>query len=891
MNFSRKGLEDKQKYIKSTSRRLVSKSRITLFRFSIILIVFVVIVGAYAGFGYLKGLIDIAPDISQIDVVPDRFTTKVYDREGNQIETLAGAQSNREYVTIDKIPEVVRYAFISIEDERFYDHDGIDVHGIFRAFATGLARGDFGQGASTLTQQLLKNQVFGGGRETTFVERLERKVQEQYLAVQIESELEKDQILEYYLNTINLGAGTYGVQTASRRYFNKDVWDLNLAEAAVIAAIAQLPVYHNPITNPERNQARKDLVLKLMLEQGHCTQDEYDFAMSDDVYARIQAVNEEIGTSSYYSYFVDEVIEQVMYDLQTELGYTQAQASNLVYSSGLSIFTTQDPVVQSIADEVYADESFFPKMGVSYYELTYALSIEKKLKDGETEPQVIHLHSNDLLEYYKNYKDPNNLYADDKGRKFSLLFTDKEDMQNKIDEFKSAMVEEGDTILGEKVTMTIQPQSSLVIMDQATGYVSAIIGGRGEKTGNRTLNRATNTTRLPGSTFKPISTFLPALDTAGYTLASVQDDAPYKYPGTETEVNNWKVKKEYEGLSSMRKAIAQSMNIVSVKTLVDITPQLGYQYLLDLGFTTLVESRKEADGRVVSDINPPMALGGITDGVTNLELTAAYAAIANGGVYTEPSFYTKILDHSGKVILEKKPYKEMVMKESTAWLLTNAMEDVVKVGTGKTLKLNAIKMPVSGKTGSTSDYNDLWFSGFTPYYTATIWSGFDNNRTQTDRSYNRVIWRTIMERVHIAKNLETKEFTMPDSIVTAQICTQSGKLAVEGLCDHYIGGNAVRTEYFAKGTEPTEKCNVHVEATICTATGQLATENCPIHNHKKQIFLVKTETYKTYDTPYVLPSASCTVHKNSNYYEDEAPFLPQMNQDIMYNSRQFIIED
>ena len=198
------------------------------------------------------------------------------------------------------------------------------------------------------------------------------------------------------------------------------------------------------------------------------------------------------------------------------------------------------------------------------------------------------------------------------------------------------------------------------------------------------------------------------------------------------------------------------MNIVTVKTLADVTPKVGYDYLRKLGFTTLVESRTEPDGRVVSDINYPMALGGLTDGVTNLELTAAFAAIANKGLYIEPIFYTKILDHNGKVLLENEPEKEQVIKESTAWLLTNAMEDVVTIGTGKQLKLQAIDMPVAGKTGSTSDYNDLWFSGYTPYYTASVWGGFDHNRAQSERTYTRTIWRTIMERIHIEKGLRKR---------------------------------------------------------------------------------------------------------------------------------------
>ncbi|NLL72149.1 MAG: penicillin-binding protein [Clostridiales bacterium] len=870
MNYSKKGIEQKQNYIKSTSRRLTSKLRITIFRVLIVTAIVVTIICVYAGLGYIKGLVDSAPNISQIDVVPKGYTTKIYDREGNIVEYLIGAEANREYVEISQIPEVVQNAFVAIEDERFYNHDGIDIRGIFRAFFSGIKGGEFDEGASTITQQLLKNQIFDGGMELTFVDRLERKIQEQYLAIQLENELDKKQILEYYLNTINLGSGTYGVQVASKRYFDKNVWELTLSESAVLAAIVQLPVYHNPITNPEKNQARKNDVLRKMLELGYCSQEEFDLALEDDVYSRIQTVNKEyVSTNSYYSYFTDAVIEQVLEDLQSKLGYTQAKAADLVYSGGLGIITTQDPTIQRISDEVFADESYFPEIGISYWELTYALSIQKNDKEKTTK----HYHGNDLVEFFKDYNDPDNLYVDDKGSKFSLLFKDKEDMQSKIEEFKNAVIEEGDIILGEKANFTIQPQLSFVVMDQHTGHVLAIIGGRGEKTGNRTLNRAINTKRQPGSTFKIVSTFLPALDSAGLTLASIFDDAgPYYYPDTETEVSNWRKTKKYQGLSTIRKAIYDSMNIVTVKTLVEVTPRVAYDYLKKLGFTTLVESRTESNGRVVSDINYPMGLGGLTDGVTNLELTAAYAAIANKGVYTEPIFYTKILDSKGNVLLENEPRKEQVLKESTAWLLTSAMQDVVTIGTGKALKLQEIDMPVAGKTGSTSDYYDLWFSGYTPYYTATIWAGFDNNKTQTERTFNRIIWRTIMERVHIEKGLEKKTFTMPSTIVSAKICTKSGKLAVDGLCDKYLEGNATRVEYFAKGTEPTEQCDIHVKGSICKDSGKLATDFCPITSQKESVYLNKTETGVTDDTPYLLPKETCDVH--SGYYEDEPPFDP-----------------
>ncbi len=847
MDFSKKGTAKKQHQIKSTSRKVASKVSVSFFRVFLIGIVFAAVIGSFAGLGILKGLADSAPSIDQINVVPTGYTTNIYDKDGNLIETLAGAEANRVYVTIDEIPKVLQDCVISIEDERFYEHSGIDIRGIFRAFFSGLSQGNFDEGASTITQQLIKNQVFDGGAEDNFTDRFIRKVQEQYLAIQLEERLDKNSILEYYMNNINLGAGTYGVQTASKRYFNKDVGELTLSEAAVIAAIAQSPTNMNPITHPDNNADRRLQVLKNMKKHGLCTEEEYQEAINDDVYSRIQSINEEQSTTSYYSYFVDELIEQVIEDLQQKKGYTYTQASNALYSGGLSIYTTLDSKIQSIVDDVYSNQDYFPEIGKnSFWELTYALSIQKK--DGTT----IHYHTNDLVDFFKS------------DSSFSTYFSSKKEAQKRVKKFKNAMVEDGDTILGENTSLIIQPQSSLVIMDQSNGQVVALVGGRGEKTGNRTLNRATNTARQPGSTFKILSAYLPALDSAGMTLASVIDDAPYKYPDSNKYVNNWN-RETYEGLTTLRDAITNSMNIVTVKTLAKVTPQVGFDYLKKIGFTTMVDSRTSDNGKVYSDINLSMALGGITDGVTNLELTAAYAAIANGGVYIKPSFYTKILDHDNKVLLKNNPTEQQVMKESTAFLLTSAMEDVIKKGTGTAVNFTEINMPLAGKTGTTSDDNDLWFAGFTPYYTAAIWSGYDNNLSQTNKSYQKIIWRDIMQRIHEKYDLESVPFNKPDSIVTAKICTKSGKLAVDGLCDKYIGGSTVRTEYFAKGTAPTEKCDVHVKVTICKDSGQIANEFCPKSSLEERVYLIKEEKSPTTDTPYILPSATCTKHNSKTF--------------------------
>ena len=396
-------------------------------------------------------------------------------------------------------------------------------------------------------------------------------------------------------------------------------------------------------------------------------------------------------------------------------------------------------------------------------------------------------------------------YFGKKNSRFDLYFTDKSAAKPFIKEYKKHLLKDTDVIVGETINFILQPQISFVIMDQKTGQVVALVGGRGKKLGSRTLNRATSSLRQPGSTFKILSTYLPAFDTVGMTLATTQVDEKYYYPGTKVQVHNWNGN-AYKGTVSLRQAITDSMNVVTVKTLEQVTPKVAYDYLTNLGITSLVEKRVDNNGKTFSDIQLAMALGGLTDGVSNIELTAAYAAIANGGVYTEPVLYTKILDHDGNVLIDKKPVTRQVFKDSTAYLLTSAMEDVVKVGTGTPARFTHIDMAEAGKTGTTSSDVDLWFEGFTPYYTAGIWGGWDLNKDQEDTTYHKVLWKTIMEKVHTKKKLKKKEFEAPASITKATICTKCGDLAVAGICSAY---GAAKEEYFAVDNVPKTYCTEH----------------------------------------------------------------------------------
>ena len=783
MNYGKKSTAKKRTALISRSSMMGKRARVSFIRVLFVSLIALCIAVTCLGVGSFRGVIDTAPDVDDIDIMPLGYATFLYDDAGNQIRKLAAPDSNRLPVTLDQIPVDLQHAVVAIEDERFYEHNGIDVKGILRAGMKALTTGDFSEGASTITQQLLKNNVFTNWTsESTQLERFTRKIQEQYLAVQVEKKTDKDTILENYLNTINLGAGSYGVQAAARQYFDKDVWDLNLSECATLAGITQNPTKFNPIINPDSNRKRRKEVLQHMLDQNYITQDQYDEALADDVYSRIQAAQEKNSSTenTVYTYFEDELTDQIINDLMNIKGYTKKQATNLLYSGGLKVYTTQDSKIQNILDEEYADPSNYPD--TVQYELDYALTVTDP--DGN---QVN--YSKEMLQLYFQNEDPD----------FDLLFDSPEDGQTYVDKYKASILANGSKVLAERVNFAPQPQSSMSVIDQHTGYVKALIGGRGEKTASLTLNRATDTTRQPGSTFKIVSTYAPALNEKGMTLATTFEDEPYEYPDG-SPVNN--ATRSYNGTTTIRTAIQNSINVVAVKCLEKVTPELGLKYLDNFGFTTLAhgtEADKDANGNVWSDANLATALGGITRGVTNVELCASYAAIANNGNYIKPIYYTKILDHNGNVLIENTAAERSVIKESTAFLLTSAMEDVVKQGTGTACQLD--NMPVAGKTGTTEAYNDLWFVGYTPYYTCAVWSGYDNNEKLPDyaRNFHKALWKKVMTRIH--EGLPSKEFEKPASVEKLSVCEETGLLPRAGC--------PVITEYFDIGTMPTEYCDQH----------------------------------------------------------------------------------
>lgn len=851
MIFNNDAIKNELSGLLDTSRQARRHHLIFLLKIALAMFLILCFAGFAVGIGFVRGAIDAAPSLDIIDVQPQGYASQIYDADGNLMQTLVMEGSNREEVSFDQLPDDLVNAFIAIEDSRFYEHNGIDLKGILRAAYVGITNGRFSEGASTITQQLIKNNVLQGGYETNMADKLRRKIQEQFLAVKLEDQLDsKETILEYYLNTINLGGNCLGVQTAANRYFGKNVWELTLSECSVLAATTSNPSRYNPLTHPKENAVRRKIVLEKMYEQNFITYDQKNDALDDDVYSRIQTVNNTTSGSTVFSYFTDAVYNQVCDDLQSKLGYSASQSYKLLYSGGLQIYSTMDPSIQSIVDEeVNNADNYISSTGsrLLEYSLNYALTVCHA--DGSESTYT----ENDLISYFQSEK---------KQATFANIYASKEDIYRSVREFKASLLISGDSVTSETIIPILEPQESVIVMNQSNGQVAAISGGRGEKEGSLTLNRALHCSRQPGSISMILGTFAPAIDSCGATLASTYYDAPYS-SGNQQVLNWWG--NPYLGYNNIRQAITYSMNVISARCLTSlVSDSTAYDYLelFGLGNTDLFETSSS------------LASTSQSYTVTNEMLTAAFASIANDGIYQKPTYYTKVLDRQGNILLESVPSQTRIIKSSSAALLTNAMEDVISSNssyyyqygitpTGTLCQVDS--MTLAGKSGTTTSGSDVWFIGYSPYYTCGIWSGYDDSKVLSNGTeYHKTIWQKIMARIHT--DLDNKDFVFTDELESAKICSKSGLLAVDGVCNSSSSNASVYTEYFAPGTAPTSYCDRHYALRICTKSGKSATKYCPGDLVVQRVYLhiddSDLSSGTTTDSDYLAPSnlQSCDIH-------------------------------
>ncbi|MBQ7064413.1 MAG: transglycosylase domain-containing protein, partial [Firmicutes bacterium] len=835
MDYSSQANSRKRVNKEVDQERLIAKIWLNVLRVVAVCVLAAIFIVGGLGLGAFKGIIDSSPIRDSYDITD--FTSYIHtaalpDESGEQadsdndgedvpeatpLEVVTPIRTSimRSEVSIDDIPLIMQQAVIAIEDSRFYEHNGIDIEGILRSGVEIVRSGDM-QGGSTLTQQVVKNLALTSDTSLT------RKFQEWYMALQYEYQLTKKlghdaakrKILETYLNYVNFGNGNYGVQSACHYYFNKDVQDITISEAAVLAGVLNAPSFYDPVNKPQASRKRQLIVLQVMHDQGYLTDDEYTQARIDPVFSRIQNNvaddPEEETSSSAYTYFEESIINQVIEDLMRVKNITEDAATQMVYHGGLNIYSTQDAAIQSRIDYVIENAASFAKQGKlnSYSQLNYALSV-----------------------YSEDYSSYDNFGL------YNLLFKTEQECYDLVDEYRAQVLAEYNLNssdhdrYAEDIQISVEPQMSVILMDPYKSYILGMSAGRGKKTVDMALNRATDTVRQPGSTFKVISAFAPAIDGAGRTASTVYDDTPLNPKDTEGWVpKNWWVYYKYFGFSTIRQGIARSMNLVAARCLIDIGPQLGYEYATEhFGITTL-EPANEAEN-YDGDVTATMALGGLIHGVTNLELSNAFAAIANHGVYTKATFYTKVFDHDGNLILDKTPegsdniVNEDCLDPKNAWLIENMMQDVVgnRFGyeTGRLAKFG--NWPIAAKSGTSESSKDYWFVGWTPYYLCSFWQGYD--MMQYSGAYKSLeeakqddiredIWKAIMADIH--QDLEYKTFDpVPDGFVSARICQRSGLLARSTCSGSYV-------EYFVAGTEPTRYCDCHVSVYVCQDTGLLA---------------------------------------------------------------------
>ena len=753
-----------------------------------LLLVFVVTLTIFSGIfmAYINSTMR-----GKVEVYLDEFETKVstelYSQDPDtgewvMYQTLYLNSENRIWTDLEDIPKYLQEAAIAIEDKRFEKHHGVDWRGTTRAIVYTLF-GKNVQGGSTITQQLVKNVT--GDNEVT----VKRKITEIYRALELEKRYEKDEILEAYLNEVFFGQSCYGVVTASRMYFNKDVSDLTLAECASLMGITNNPSMYDPTLSSwtrENNRERQLTILGAMLEQEKISQEEYDEAKAEDIvfsngftisgkYVGSDGTatdpepeetttddtespedEEEPAIKGRYSWFTEAMIGDVADALVEKYGITDKvrdngttytayeQAWDMVHGKGYKIYTTQNPKYQKIAEDVCYDLSNIP------YTSSYTNSAGEQVED--------------------------------------------------------------------------QLQIALTIVDPTNGYVVAMIGGAGEKQADRVWNWAVNA-RQCGSAIKPLSTYAPALDDGTINGASVIDDYPMLLNGDVWPRNdNWR----YQGLMPLHLALRQSLNTCAVRTNLAYGVDRSYEFLVNkLGFENLTYTDSQQVGN--------MALGGFEKGVTTEEMAAGFATFVNEGVYTAPRTFIRVEDANGNVILENEAKSTVAMKNTTAALMNSLLQEASLQGTGYQAQFPG--MHIAGKTGSTNSNKDRYFAGYTPYYSCAVWAGYEHNqRIVASGNPCAVIFQKVMKAIH--EDLPDKDFFSCAGLTSVAVCADSGLLASEN-CALDVRGSRVYTALVAADNAPTSVCTMHTAPSytvnMADSDGNVTTVTGSVLNYQREL--------------------------------------------------------
>lgn len=748
--------------------------------FIIALCVGLALLGAVIGIA--KAFVDTAPTLDLAALDAQDKTSFIYDSEGNLITDYKGTE-DRIMVSIDEIPEMLQNAFIAVEDARFYEHNGVDVKRIVGALVANFTSGST-QGGSTITQQLIKQTVLSSEQS------YKRKLQEAYLAMELETRYTKKQILESYLNTIFLGGSYYGVRVAAYGYFGKELDQLTLRECAMLAGLTRSPNYYNPRSNfytrntegsntPDITNNRTDYVLRQMRENGLITAQQYNAALdrsTASVLEKSPASTDMYAYPHYVEYAISDVVDTFL-DLNglEDTSANRYAMENKLRTGGYSVYLCLDTEIQEIVEDTLANWSDYPRL-----------------------------------------RDPSDKVY--QSRNADGTYTEIE-----------------------------QPQAAACVFDYRTGELKAIVGGRYKPTTRKTLNRASGMTMPVGSSIKPLTVYAPAID-LGASPASIAYNMPVPISGWKDSSGKDSWPKNYggggyKGPQSFRSALRNSYNTAAAQilmTYVGVSRSVEYLHLMGI-----------PDKNINAD---PFGLALGSSGITPVQMAVAFGTIANKGVYQQPLSFSRIVDSNGNVVVDmhQQQDRHQVFKPSTAYLVVDMLKEAVQSGTGTKAKISS--QVVAGKTGTNSDSKGVFFAGMTGWYSASVWIGHDNYKALSSKATGgnaaAPLWQSFMEKIHKAKNLDSREIidgTPSDyNLVRVTTCGVSGQLATDA-CYNDVNGYKTITDYWSADSVPTAYCSMHKSVSICTESGLLATDYCPSYSVESRGIVLIPRGHPLYD--------------------------------------------
>ena len=748
--------------------------------FIIALCVGLALLGAVIGIA--KAFVDTAPTLDLAALDAQDKTSFIYDSEGNLITDYKGTE-DRIMVSIDEIPEMLQNAFIAVEDARFYEHNGVDVKRIVGALVANFTSGST-QGGSTITQQLIKQTVLSSEQS------YKRKLQEAYLAMELETRYTKKQILESYLNTIFLGGSYYGVRVAAYGYFGKELDQLTLRECAMLAGLTRSPNYYNPRSNfytrntegsntPDITNNRTDYVLRQMRENGLITAQQYNAALdrsTASVLEKSPASTDMYAYPHYVEYAISDVVDTFL-DLNglEDTSANRYAMENKLRTGGYSVYLCLDTEIQEIVEDTLANWSDYPRL-----------------------------------------RDPSDKVY--QSRNADGTYTEIE-----------------------------QPQAAACVFDYRTGELKAIVGGRYKPTTRKTLNRASGMTMPVGSSIKPLTVYAPAID-LGASPASIAYNMPVPISGWKDSSGKDSWPKNYggggyKGPQSFRSALRNSYNTAAAQilmTYVGVSRSVEYLHLMGI-----------PDKNINAD---PFGLALGSSGITPVQMAVAFGTIANKGVYQQPLSFSRIVDSNGNVVVDmhQQQDRHQVFKPSTAYLVVDMLKEAVQSGTGSKAKISS--QVVAGKTGTNSDSKGVFFAGMTGWYSASVWIGHDNYKALSSKATGgnaaAPLWQSFMEKIHKAKNLDSREIidgTPSDyNLVRVTTCGVSGQLATDA-CYNDVNGYKTITDYWSADSVPTAYCSMHKSVSICTESGLLATDYCPSYSVESRGIVLIPRGHPLYD--------------------------------------------